>query len=198
MYGLITTVPPVLEPVTIANAKNHAKIDLATDDALVAKWITAAREMAEDHTSRAWVNQTLKLSLRCWPRECTMGLPAIRLPRDPVSSISSLKYYSTAGVLTTLVADVDFQTWLDHSPPLIAPAPGKVWPTCQTQKLGAVEVVFVAGYGASSGWPARAEEAIYLTLTYWNRNRGDDRDPTMMGLPDGAIRILDSLWSGSY
>lgn len=191
--ALSVVTPPASEPVTAANAKLHARIDLSAEDALVSRWITAAREYAEEHTSRAWVNQTLKLTLDSWPCD-----GKIRLPREPVSAVNSVKYRATDGTLTTLVADTDYQVWLEHSPPLIAPAPGEVWPTLQTDKLKAIEVEFVAGYGASSGWPARADEAIYLTLTYWNRNRGDGRDPTMLGLPEGAIRLLDSLWTGTY
>lgn len=192
-YSLSTVTAPTSEPVTTTNAKLHARIDLAVEDALVADWIKAAREYAEEHTGRAWVNQTLKMVRDSWPCGGTLNLP-----REPVSAVNSVKYRNTDGTLTTLVADTDYQVWLEHSPPLIAPYPGTVWPTLQTDKLKAIEVEFVAGYGSSSGWPARANEAIYLTLTYWNRNRGDGRDPTMMGLPEGAIRLLDSLWTGAY
>lgn len=192
-YGLSVVTAPLREPVTVEHAKLHARIDLDTEDALVARWITAAREYAEEHTGRAWVNQTLKLTLDDWPCD-----GCIRLPRDPVPSVSSVKYRDVNGTLTTLVADTDYQVWLEHSPPLIAPAPNKVWPPLQTGRLKAVEVEFVAGYGASSGWPARADAAIFATLTYWSRNRGDGRDPTMRGMPEGAIAILDNLWTGAY
>lgn len=205
MYGLVTTIGPTIEPVDVQTAKLHARIDLDVEDGLVAKWIQSAREIAETHTGRVWVNQTMKLMLPGWPRDEAnrhwfwgSSRHPIRLPREPVSSITSVKYYDIGGTLTTLVADTDYQTFLEHSPPLIAPAPFKYWPYLQCEKLKPVEIVFVAGYGALNGWPARAEEAIFLTLTYWNRNRGDDRDPTMRGLPDGAIWLLDSLWTGTY
>lgn len=200
MYGIVTTLGPAAEPVTVGDAKLHARIDLDVEDNLVVKWIRAAREYAEDHTSKVWANRTLKLTLPNWPCEMheVAGLYAIELPFQPVSSVTSVKYYNVAGVQTTLVQDVDYQTWLEFNPPLIAPAPARVWPTLQPQRFKPIEIVFVAGYGASSGWPARAEQAIFMAITYWNRNRGDGRDPTMLGLPDGAIRLLDSLWSGAY
>ncbi len=191
--ALSVVTPPAVEPVTPENAKLHARIDLDVEDALVARWITAAREYAEEHTGRAWVNQTLLLTLDAWPCEAE-----VCLPREPVSAVNSVKYRDTDGGLTTLAADDDYQVWLEHSPPIVAPAPQTVWPALQTGRKKAVEIEFVAGYGAASGWPARADEAIYMTLTYWNRNRGDGRDPTMAGLPEGAIRLLDNLWTGTY
>lgn len=193
-YSLTTVTEPICEPVTPDLVKLHARIDLDVEDALIGEWIQAAREYAEDHTGRAWVTQTLKMIMCGFPH-CSRN---IELPVEPVSSVSSVKYYDQSGSLTTLVAGTDYQVWLDHSPPLIAPMPTKTWPYPQTNKLGSVEIVFVAGYGANSGWPARANQAIYTTLTYWNKNRGDGWDATVLGLPQGAIALLDSLWTGAY
>ncbi len=198
-YGLTLLTAPALEPVTASEAKLHARIDLSTEDALVAQWITAAREYTETHCSRKWISQSWRLTLNDWPCEEHDWSDAIRIPFAPVSAITAVKYYSTAGVLTTLVADTDYQVWLEHHPPLVGPAPNTVWPTVQTDKMQAVWVELTAGYGTlATSVPAAVKEAIYLTLTYWSGNRGDGKDPTEMGLPPGAIRLLNSLGTGGY
>ncbi len=41
------TVPPAGEPLTLAEAKLHLRVDLSDDDALITALISAAREQAE-------------------------------------------------------------------------------------------------------------------------------------------------------
>lgn len=184
---------PATEPVTIEAARLQARIDWDVEDALLGRWIQAAREHAEEYTSRAFVAQTLKYKISGWP--CG---GVIKLPRAPVLTIDSVKYYDAAGVLQTLTVTTDYQTWIDHLPPLIAPAPGKCWPPVQCGRMNTIEIVFSAGYGQASGWPARAEQAILVTVAYWNTHRGDTEDPTTLGMPKAALALLDNLWTGSY
>lgn len=198
MYGLSVVTPPAAEPVDLTRAKANLRVAHTADDALITGWITAARELTESHTGRRWVTQTLKLTLPEWP---AADRPEIGLPVRPVSAVNAVRYYDVAGTLRTLDA-AGWQTWLDHGPPLVAPAPAAVWPTTQTDRLAAVEIEFVAGYGAAAAVPEGAKAAIQLCLAYWYENRGDGRDPhatpESLGIPAGAKRLLDSLWTGEY
>ena len=65
--NLIT--PPAVEPVTLADAKAHLKVDTTDDDALITALITAARARAEWHTGRALITQSWTLWLDAWPAE---------------------------------------------------------------------------------------------------------------------------------
>ena len=65
VYELID--PPATEPVTVAEAKAHARIDIDDDDAMVAALITAARQWVEDTTGRCLITQQWKLTLDNWP-----------------------------------------------------------------------------------------------------------------------------------
>lgn len=205
MYGLTTTTGPAEEPVSLERAKVHLRVDHDVEDSLIASWLIAAREMSEIHTGRRWISQAVRLTLQDWPCEEIGGVHgAILLPTDPVLSVESVKYYATTGTLTTLAVS-EYQTWLDHSPPLVAPAPTKVWPTVQADRLAAVQVAFTAGYADATAVPEGAKAAILLCLAYWYENRGDGMDPTVMnglpqamGIPAGARRLLDSLANGSY
>ena len=202
MYGLATITGPTEEPVPLARAKLHLRVDHAAEDDLIQDWIAAAREMSEQYTGRRWVSQQLRMTLSDWPDGDSGIVP---LPVEPVASIDAVKYFATAGNLVTLVAGTDYQTWLDHRPPLLAPAPLKVWPTVQTDRLAAVQIEFTAGYGAPALVPYRAKTAMLLCLGYWYENRGDGTDPTAwaslpqtLGMPPGAMRLLDSMQAKGY
>lgn len=216
-FSLTTVTAPATAPVTVAAAKAQCRVDWADEDDLFTDWVDAATLLAERETGRRFVTQTLKLTLPGWTdayREWPGGLAgvqltsllaadlggAICLPVEPVQSVSTVKYYAADGTLTTL-AGTEWQTWLAYSPPLLAPAPAKSWPGLQSGKFGAVEVTFVAGYGAADAVPAAAKNLILLTVGYWYRNRGDGKDPgsvQALGLPPGADRLVHLLRTGDY
>lgn len=204
MYGLSVVTPPAAEPLDLTRAKANLRVAHTADDALITGWITAARELTESHTGRRWVTQTLRLSLDDWPDPIGDGdqtASLVRLPVAPVQDVTAVRYWDVGGVYQTL-DPARYQTWLDHSPPLLAPAPLKIWPVTQPGRIGAVQVEFTAGYGAADAVPEGAKAAVQLCLAYWYENRGDGRDPhglpESLGLPPGAKRLLDSLWTGEY
>lgn len=205
----VVTVAPTEEPVTLAEVKRNARVDHADDDALFERWRVAARELAEDHTNRAFCSQTRKLILDRFPpfddpagERCDVPYSllgtAIRLPGGTVQSVSSVKYYDTSGTLTTLTAGTHYLTQLSHLPPLVYPYPGTTWPITQGGRLGAVEVVYVAGHSSAANVPKQVGQAILLTVAYWSENRGSEEDAEKLGLPPGAIRLLDQLRVGVY
>lgn len=213
MYGLTVLTPPTVAVVALDAAKVHLRVEHDAENDLIAGLIEAARELTEEYCGKRWYEQTLRLTLPGWPYEypipgwlCdyTGGYGAIRLPVEPVTAVTSVKYYATNGILTTL--DVSsYQVLLEYSPPLVAPAPQTTWPVLEIGRLGPVRVEFVVGLPEGGSVPARVEQAVLLTLGYWYEHRGDSRDPTEMmtdargrGLPIGAKRLLDSLSTGAY
>jgi uncharacterized phiE125 gp8 family phage protein len=207
VYGLSLITAPASEPITLDRAKLHLRVDHDAEDDLIAGLIIAAREMSESHTGRRWITQEMRLTLADWPCEEVGGVyGAVAIPVDPVASVDAVKYHATTsvGTLTTL-ATGEYQTWLDHAPPLVAPAPATVWPTVQADRLGAVQIEFTAGYGDADDVPEQVKAAMLLCVAYWYENRGDGVDSTLMnglpqamGIPPGAKRLLDSMSNGGY
>jgi uncharacterized phiE125 gp8 family phage protein len=198
VYSLTTITGPSEEPVTLAKAKAHLRIDHDDENALIEDWIKSARELAEAHTGRRFVTQQVRVTLGAFP--CDPD-DIIRLPVGPVASVDSLTYTDEAGATQTLAADVEYQAWLDHNPPLLAPPAYESWPATKGGALKAVTVTFTVGT-AVADVPGSVATAILLTLGYWDQNRGDGteatNDPRALGLSPGALRLLDTLWSGAY
>src|SRR3974377_971688 len=59
--------PPAVEPVTLAEAKQHARVEYPDDDALITGMIVAARRMAETRLRSALITQTWNLYLDSFP-----------------------------------------------------------------------------------------------------------------------------------
>lgn len=184
--SLTIVTPPAEEPVSLTEAKNHLRIDLTDDDSLISALIVAAREHAEAITRRAFITQTLKLSLDAFPA----NNGPIYVPMPPLQSVNSLKYFDTDGVEQTLTEGADFLVDAESEPGRITPAPDTGWPATQSRP-NAVSVEFVAGFGDASKVPQGIKQAILLMVGHWYENR---EAVTMQGNNAGELPMaVDSL-----
>ena len=101
--------PPAAEPVSLAEARLHLRVDFPDEDALIASLIAAARQAAETITGRQLVTARWKLVLDCFPGPSLIGVPAglpfslpghaILLPKCPVQSVFAINYLDMAGAM---------------------------------------------------------------------------------------------------
>lgn len=157
--SLTRTSPPSGEPISTAEAKAHLRVSASTDDTLIDAQIKGAREWAEGYTGRAFITQTWTMTLDEFPNACRPTGARIEIPRPPLTSVTSVKYYDAAGAQQTLVAGTDFVLIKDGDRAWVAPAPTKSWPTSRTQD-DAVEIVYVAGYGNAAAVPELVKRAL--------------------------------------
>jgi len=160
--------PPVGEPVTRAAAKAHCNIEAAftDDDDWVDAAIAAARAEAERTTRRQFLTATYDLFLDAFPVE------TIEVPRPPLSSVTSVKYYDTSGVQQTLTVDTHYTIDAKSQPARIVPSYAEqTWPNTRDIP-NAVEVRFVCGYGAAAAVPADYILAMKQMIDHWYRFRG--------------------------
>jgi uncharacterized phiE125 gp8 family phage protein len=156
---------PAAEPVTVAQLKDYLRVSHDAENTLIVSLGKSARAWVESYLRRALINQTWKLTLDCFPAQ-------IELKMCPVSSITHVKYYNTAGVLTTLAVNTDYVYDLTEEPVRIIPAYGTSWPTTRSGLLAQVEVQFVAGYGtAGTTVPDAILTAIKALVAHWYQNR---------------------------
>ena len=166
---LVNIYPPATEPITLAEAKNHLRVEIVDDDALITALIIAARQYAESETGRSLITQSWRLVLDEFPGGCMSSqaktlLPgnAILLDRVPVQSVTSIQYLDTGGTWQTL-EDTEWVAELQSAPARVAPGFGKTWPTVVSQ-IGAVKVDFVAGYGAAAAVPQAIKTWMLLRI----------------------------------
>ena len=166
MLQLVT--PPAELVVSVAELKVHIRHNFsdANEDTYLTGLIESATLMAEAYCNSAFVTQTWKYFLEYFPNE-----DCFEIPLGPVQSITNIKYYDTAGSLITWDA-ANYQTLVSGARAKIAlgTALGN-WPSTKLDKLGAIEVQFVAGYGAASAVPSIIKHAIKLTAGSLYSNR---------------------------
>lgn len=197
MYSYPTTIlttPPTAEPITLDEAKLHAKIDINTDDSTTTRMISASRRWVETYTGRQIMQATWTAYWDTFPPSCPSRPwnAAIYLPYPPIIQINSLKYYDTTNTQQTLTAGTDYG--IDTSEPSrIVHLFGAIWPQTYA-KLGAVSAEYVAGYGNdASDVPENVKQAILILVNQMDRYR----EKTVSGLVLSEVKFsVESLLSG--
>lgn len=153
--GIKIVVPVAEEPVTLAEAKEHLRVDGTALDVTIAMHIATAREEAEQILERSVAPQTLQLILDDFPAG------PILLPRGPVTAVDWLKYDDEDGVEQTLspAAYTLDDSLLDH---WLLPAYDTDWPETREQ-ANAMRVQYVAGWSRSS-CPASIKSWLLLRI----------------------------------
>lgn len=84
--------PPAAEPITLAEAKAHLRLDTGEEDALVTALIRVAREHLEAATGLCLISRPLRLYLDDWPEN-----RVIQIARGPVQAIDTVTVYDGDG-----------------------------------------------------------------------------------------------------
>jgi len=156
---LALTTPAASEPVSVAELMKHSRIDFSEDAGYLAGLIAASRQWVEQYTGRQLINASWTLTLDGFPDAC------FDLPRPPLVSVTSVKHYDAARVQQTVAVatyNVLAFTGPEAPPGKLELATGYAWPSVYAGD-GAVQVEFVAGYGATAATvPAQSKHAILL------------------------------------
>lgn len=178
-YGLSLQTAPTVEPLELSEVKVQCGVapGVAYHDLALQSWITAARQKVEEDTGRALVNQTWELSLDCWP----LGLCPIYLPKPPLSSVTSVKYFDTSNVEQTLATTV-YKSVTSRQPGEIHLKQQQSWPSLYGE-AAVITIRFVAGYGAAAtSVPDGLKAAMKLLVHKWFDPAIGDIDPAYQAL----------------
>lgn len=163
--ALVRVTAPITEPVTLAEAKSHLRVDTTDDDDIITALIQAAREWCEEFQNRSYLEQTWQLWLDAWPDD-----DEIVLPRPPLQSVTSVKYYDTDDTEYTLDSS-NYIVDAYSEPGRIVLAYGKTWPSTTLRPANAVVVEYVAGNSEATSVPQRVKQAILLLVGHWYEHR---------------------------
>ncbi len=201
-YQLIT--PPGIEPLTLAEAKQHCRIDTTDDDALISLLLTSVRQYAEQKTARSFITQQWKYVIDSFPGPALQNyIPwgveysqpgnAVLLEKGPIQSIDSITYVDMAGATQTMPS-TDYVADLSSTLARITPRFGKIWPITLPQ-IGSAAITFTAGYGATPGSvPEGIKSWMKVRLAALHENR--EEVLTGRGVTVAELPFIDSLLDG--
>lgn len=181
---------PTAQPVTLAEAKLHLRVDFDDDDDLISSLIVAATQRFDGRDGVGFwlMPQVWRLSLDAFPPW------QIDLPGLPVRSIVSITYVDGDGTTQTLAAE-NYRFDAERYPVRVTPAYGLAWPLARAID-GAVKVTFNAGHADAASIPDRIKAGIKLTLGHWYRNRESVAAGKMAELPEAVAAIVSAYRAG--
>lgn len=182
---------PQVEPVTLSDAKSHARIWISNDDALISGYIKAARSWCENFMRRYIVEQTVDLALDAFPCD------SIDLPGGDVQAVVSVSYYDSDGTLQVW-SSAKYRVDTYGMPATIEPVVGETFPATQ-RRSSAVIVRYRVGFtpdGSPADYTANVPEdikqAIRLLVGHFNENRESVVVGTIVSEVPQAVESL--LW----
>lgn len=181
------TSAPAEEPVTLAEAKLHLRIDHADEDALVDRLIVLARTQCEEIARRSLVTRTYAAALDDWP-----GDRSFEFPQPPLIGVTSVTYTDDVGVTRTL-ASSEYLVDTYREPGRLVLKTNANWPTVTLREINGVTVTWTAGYGGAEDVPARYIQAMLLLVSHLYENREAvlvAQGVSVMALPMGLDMLL--------
>jgi len=199
--SLTRQTPPAVEPVTLAEAKAHLRVDTSDDDTYIGTLITAAREWCEQYLDRTLVTTQWVMRFDKFPDS---GIEPVELPRPPMvmagtATAVSVTFTQEAGPTSTY-STAEYRVDRHATPGAILPIYGSTW-TPHRQDDNAISVTWWAGYGATgASVPATIRHAILMLVGHWYDGA---RSGVVMGsiskeVEFGVKALLDSQRWGSY
>lgn len=132
---------PACEPVSLAEMKEHLRVDHNDENAQIERNIRTARRYCEAFQNRTYITTTYDYKLDAFP----LSSCAIELPRSPLQNVTSITYVSGDGTTATWDA-ASYRVDTSSEPPRITPAYGGSYPST-LPVTGAVTIRAVLGYG---------------------------------------------------
>ena len=178
------TTPAAGRPLTLAEVKDYLKVTSSDEDDFINFLIDAATACGEKYTGRDFINKTYT-TFRDTFWDC------FELRRSRVSDVISIKFLLN-DVLTDVPTTVfGFTDVNDYSEIFLKE--DQVWPTDEDNVPQAIEIVFVAGFGADdTSIPADVQNAMLAHIAFMFENRGDC-PPGTSALPTTTKILYDKL-----
>lgn len=177
---------PDVEPVDLAAAKEHAKIEHAHDDGIIPGFIKVARQRVEKATGRTLITQEWTATLAAWPAlEEGDRHRRVRLAHFPVQSIDRVTvddvviastYYRLDGKYLLVSTEVD-------------DSEGEIDDT-------GIVIEFTTGYadaGTDDEFPEDLRNAVLMLTAHYYQGRGATSPQGIyhQPLPEGVAALLE-------
>ena len=186
------SVQPLVEPITVEDARLHLDLDDNYYDSQLSQLITVARKRVEQDSRRSLVSQTHVLSMDTFP---TSGV--IEIPTAPVISVTSVTYVDTNDAVQTF-SDTKYSVDSNNTPSRIVINDGEDFPTVRGH-YDDIKVTYVAGYGTSrNDVDEVAKFAIKMMISHLFNSPSITAHGTVNVVPLGYDSLVRSLAWGQY
>jgi len=178
----ILITPPVVEPLTLAEAKSYLRVETDDDDTVIAALIAAARLHVEAQTQTALITQGRRLVLDCWTER---GRIPVR--PGPLQALVAARVFDFDGHVRV----IETQSFVpDTGSSILAFMPWAV--PLPTRIAAGIELDVTVGFGdAASDVPEPLRQAMRLFIAHWYDNRGLIAAGThAVALPSAAATLI--------
>lgn len=187
---------PAVEPVTLAEARAHLRVDDTNSDAEIAAMIRAAREWVESYLDRSLVDTQWRVTYDTFPWE-------FELPRPPMATSAahtavSVVYTMETGSTAALSAAA-FRVDRAAEPGVVRTVYGGTWPG-HLNDANSISVTWWGGYGPNAmDVPASIRSAMLMLISHFYHNRTAMLTGSISKEIEFGVRpLLDSQKWGSY
>ncbi len=180
--SLVLTTLPLVEPVSLAEAKAHLRVTHVDDDVIISTLIVSARRRVEIKTGLRLIAQGWSQFLDFWPDG---GM--VELDVNPVSAVSDVIIYGDLDA----AAPVDpAHYFLDatSNPPRVVFRQGRN-PSPPGRRGKGIEVRFTAGFGLAAAVPVDLKQAILLLVADGYAHRGDE---SVRVMPPAVLELINA------
>jgi len=202
-YGLIQTIAPTSEPLSVATLKSHLRLNINTDDQLLSIYITTARSLIEDWTGRQLLPATFIQYLdsfshyyRSWGGFYGMDTPRLwnghswwhrplLLPKAPCIAVQSITYLDS-NLATQTLDPTTYSVDNTRDPCRILLT---TFPTVNPSVIPTIQITFTAGYSIV---PVPLVHCIMLLASDFYRAREASSELTFAKLPYGFQSLLNA------
>ena len=176
---------PAVEPITLAEAKAHLRVDTSGEDSLIQSLIMASRLHIEAALDIALITQSWRHQRDVWPPSRVLILPL-----RPIQSVTAVTLHDDDATSRSLDIDSFVVDGFANPARLVWRGSGAV-PAAGMIANG-IEIDFVAGHGdAPADVPQPIRQALLLLVAHWYENR----EPVEIGasattIPAGVSELL--------
>ena len=192
--SLIRVTQPLVEPVTLRQAKSHCRVDASDSDAYIASLISTAREYVENQLDTTLVTTVWQARYDGFP------LWPLLLPRPPMAAANVTVTYKDVAASTQTITSAGNDFLVDEKaiPGRILPQYNGNWPVPRGDE-GCVTVQWTAGYGDSGeSTPHTIKHIILLLVGHWFSSREPVAPGAMNPVPLTVETLMAHAGWGGY
>ena len=185
--------PPMVEPISLSEAKEQLRVDFDDDDSIIARLISTAVAFtdAKGALGKAMITQK-------WRQYVGQQTGAVRLLINPVQTVTRIRFFDPDG--NEQNDDLNnYNVFATNGFTIIQPKPGFDWPETE-DRPDAIGIEYEAGFGdEAEDVPQTVRHALMMLIGHWYERRENTGDGKAQTVPFGfeeLIGIERSCWYG--